>query len=306
LIALIHPFTAQCAVLGVIALLARPVSEFRRTDLYGPAISAGAAIGTVLSWPYFSIAKLASAARSLPDTQEPLYESVVRRYGFAAVGLPALLMRWRRDRLDPLALLFVLSAVPLAVGWWRRYTPLARLWPVALLSAQMSLALELARLGYARAGLWSTATLCLCLIGAYRQYPNIVFVLPGARPCPAPIRDLAWVARYTAPGDTMVSDDPETDLTLLAYGLRLIVPPRPDPFLPDEAQRWADRRTMAGWDGPAPAEVQADRLSLLRRYHVRWVLALRGGWRWADRYADTVVTGPHGARLLKLSAAPGA
>jgi hypothetical protein len=62
---------------------------------------------------------------------------------------------------------------------------------------------------------------------------------------------------------------------------------------------------MAGWDGPAPSAVQADRLALLRRYHIRWVLALRGGWRWADRYADIVVAGPHGARLLRLSAAPG-
>jgi alpha-1,6-mannosyltransferase len=305
LIALIHPFTAQCGVLGAVALLAGAVHRFRPTDLYGPAISAGAAIGVVLSWPYFSLAKLASAARSLQNTQEPLYESVIRRYGFATVGLPALLIRWRRDRLDPLALLFVLTAVPLAVGWWRNYTPLARLWPVALLSVQLSLALELARLGYARARLWSVATLSLCVLGAYRQYPNVVFALPGATPHPAPIRELAWVARHTAPGETVVSDDPEIDLTLLAYGLRLVVPPRPDPFLPDEAQRWADRRIMAGWDGPAPTEVQADRLGLLRRYHVRWVLALHGGWRWAERYADTVVAGPRGARLLKLSAAPG-
>jgi hypothetical protein len=305
MIALIHPFTAQCAVLGVIALLARPIRDFRRTDLYGPAISAGAAIGVVLSWPYFSIAKLATAAGPLQNTQEPLYESVIRRYGFAAVGLPALLIRWRRDRLDPLALLFVLSAVPLAAGWWRKYTPLARLWPVALLTVQMSLALELARLGPARARLWSMATLCLCVLGAYRQYPNVVFVLPGAKPQPAPIRELAWVARHTAPGETVVSDDPAIDLTLLAYGLRLVVPPRPDPFLADEAQRWADRRRMAGWDRPASTAVLAERLRLLRRYHVRWVLALRGGWRWADRYADTVIAGPHGARLLKLSAAPG-
>jgi hypothetical protein len=103
----------------------------------------------------------------------------------------------------------------------------------------------------------------------------------------------------------VVSDDPAIDLTLLAYGLRLVVPPRPDPFLADEAQRWADRRRMAGWDRPASTAVLAERLRLLRRYHVRWVLALRGGWRWADRYADTVIAGPHGARLLKLSAAPG-
>ncbi|HEV7898218.1 MAG TPA: hypothetical protein VGP31_10280 [Planosporangium sp.] len=305
LITLIHPFTAQCAVLGVIALLARPARGFGRTDLYGLAISAGAGTAVVLGWPYFSVARLASAARSLQRTQEPLYESVIGRYGLAAVGLPALLIRWRCNRLDPLGLLFVLSAVPLAAGWWTDYTPLARLWPVALLAVHVSLAVELARLGYARARLWSAATLCLCVLGAYRQYPHIVFALPGARSRPGPIRELEWVARYTAPGETVVSDDPDIDLRLLAYGLRLVVPPRPDPFLADEAQRWADRRAMAGWDGPAPVAVHADRLGLLRRYHVRWVLALRGGWRWADRYADTVVVGPLGARLLRLSATPG-
>jgi hypothetical protein len=305
LIALIHPFTAQSALLGVIALLAGPARELRREDLYGLGLSAGAAVGTVLSWPYFSISKLASAAGPLHDTQQPLYESVPRRYGYAAIGLPALLMRWRRDRLDPLALLFAVSAAPLAVGWWRRYTPLARLWPVAVLAAHLSLALELARLGYARARPWSITTLGLCVFGAYRQYPNVVLTLPGAIPHPAPIRDLEWLARHTVPGDTIVSDDQAVELALLAYGLRLVVPPRPDPFLPDGAQRWADRRTMAGWDGPASTAAHAERLGLLRRYRVRWVLALHGGWRWVDRYADAVVAGPRGARLLRLPAAAG-
>jgi hypothetical protein len=292
LIALIHPFTAQCAALGAVALLARPA---RGVDVGGLALSAAAAAGVVLSWPYFSVAQLAAAARTLRGTQQPLYESVRRRYGYAAIGLPALLLRWRRDRLDPLALLFVLSAVPVAAGWWRRYTPLARLWPVVLLPAHLALALELTRRGYAQAPLWSIATFCLCVRGAYRQ---------AAAPWPTPIRDLAWLARHTLPGETAVCDDPAADLTLAAYGLRLVAPPRPDPFLEDAAQRWADRRAMAGWDAPAPAAVQADRLGVLRRYHVRWVLALRGGWRWADGYADTVVAGPHGARLLRLRPAP--
>ncbi|GII23669.1 hypothetical protein Pme01_32660 [Planosporangium mesophilum] len=297
-ITLIHPFTALCAAPGVLALLGRGL---RRTDRHGPALAAAAAVGTVLSWPYFSVATLASAARTLHDTQRPLYDRIARRYGYAAIGLPALLIRLRRDRRDPLVLLFVLSAVPLAVGWRRGYTPLARLWPVALLAAQVALALELSRLGFARARLWWTATLWLCVRGAVRQYPNVVVALPGSAPQPAPIRDLAWVARHTAPGDTVVADVPEADLTLLAYGLRLVAPPRPDPFLVDQERRWADRRVMAGWGGPVPARALSDRLGLLRHYRVRWVLALHGGWRWADRYADTVVDGPGRARLLRLS-----
>ena len=63
------------------------------------------------------------------------------------LSLPALWARWRRDRLDPLVLLFAGAAVLVALGWVTGRYALGRLWPAVALAGQLALAVEVSRVG---------------------------------------------------------------------------------------------------------------------------------------------------------------
>jgi hypothetical protein len=243
--------------------------------------------------------------------------------------LPALWVRWRRDRLDPLVLLFAAAAVLVALGWVTGRYALGRLWPAVALAGQLALAVEISRAGPwpAASGLRSEATreeaarkamgprerserqrrsrwlpvaAVAGAVGLVVQGSNLLYLAP----VPPRVRTAthmyvdwptySWIARYTHPRDVLLTSDFYAVRSVGAYGLYTVAPAWPDPFLPDEAQRRADLLVMLrGSTDPAT------RAALLRRYHVRWILAMPNRWYPVDG-RPLVATGPGGERLYEI------
>jgi alpha-1,6-mannosyltransferase len=297
-IALVHPFTALTAVLGGLAIVAR---KPRRAwlPLGGAAVEA---VVLVLIWPYWSFPALLRDGGDLDAIHRALYDRPWLYYGLAVVALPALWRRWRRDRLDPLALLFASAAVVVALGGLTGRYALGRCWPAVLLAGQLALAVELSGpLPRRLARVWLPATALACLAGLAVQAGNLLYLAPRAALTPAVRRaahmyvewpDYSWLSRYVRPGEVVLApEDYFAVRTVPAYGARTVAPAWPDPFLRDEARRHHDLDAM--WN---PATDPATRTALLARYHVRWVLADPGG----PFGGVPVAVGPRGLRLYPV------
>ncbi|NEB80626.1 hypothetical protein G3I40_36270, partial [Streptomyces sp. SID14478] len=75
-----------------------------------------AAAATALAWPFYDVLALAGDS-SVDAIHHQLYEGMPGRFWLALLGLPVLWRRWRRDRRDPLALMFALDVLVVAYGW---------------------------------------------------------------------------------------------------------------------------------------------------------------------------------------------
>jgi hypothetical protein len=330
LVALVHPFTALTAGLGALAIAAGRTRS--RTTWLALGAAAAEAAALVLAWPYYSLPELLRSGGELDAIHRPLYDRPWLYYGLAAVTLPALWWRWRRDRLDPLVLLFVAAALVVAVGALTGRYALGRVWPAVLLSGQLALAVELAGLrepalgpdqqGGARRDpalgpdqqggahlprrvtrVWVPATALACLAGLAVQAGNLLYLAPHTVLTPGVRRaahmyvawpDYSWLHRYVQPGDVVLTpDDYFAVRTVPAYGGRTVAPAWPDPFLPDEAQRDRDLARMRD-----PATDPRVREALLAQYHVRWILAVPGRPATAAG-GSPVAVGPQGQRLYR-------
>jgi hypothetical protein len=86
------------------------------------------------------------------------------------------------------------------------------------------------------------------------------------------------------------------------YGPYTVAPGYPDFFLPDE-----DARTRAVDSYFAPGTTRAERLDVLRRYEVRWIVSHRddAGLAATDPALHRVTTGPGGQTLYEVVGDPG-
>jgi alpha-1,6-mannosyltransferase len=303
-VALVHPFTAVMAGLGALGLVAVRARRLPRAAWLGLAAATGVAVAGVVAWPYYSFTGLLSASHQLDTIHRPLYDRPWLFFGLLAVTLPALWWRWRRNRLDPLVLLFACSAVLVALGWLTGRYALGRVWPSVALAGQLALAVELAGpLAGTVARRWIPVTALACVAGTVVQGSNLLYLAPPPLVTPRVHRlthmfvdwpDYAWIAPYTHPRDVLLTNDFYAVRTVGAYGLYTVAPAWPDPLLPDEAQRRRDLLTMyrASTDPAA-------RAALFARYRVRWVLEVPG--RWAPVAGRTpVATGPGGEHLYAV------
>ncbi|WJV48354.1 hypothetical protein [Streptomyces flavofungini] len=290
---LTHQFTGVVASLGAAAMLlgarpwpARPVLV---------RLAAGLALGLVVLavWPYYSFFDLLGAGADLEEIHRALYRDLPGRFGLALLGVAALALRFRRDRRDPLVLFFALGAVVFAAGGLSGHYAWGRVLPAALIPAQVAAAVEVAGvLGTAlpprpgavgdrrrrtfAAALATTLTAALA-VGAWTQAGTLGYVLPkDALPSAVaakyrpPWPGYRWITPWVRYGDVVLAKTfPARQIP--AYGAYTVAPGYPDFFLPDEvARKDAVRRYFA------PGTPRAERLEVLRRYGVRWVVAYPG------------------------------
>jgi alpha-1,6-mannosyltransferase len=309
-----HQFTGVIAALGALAILAAKLPAPRST-----LIALGLAVltcGVLVSvWPYYSIFDLLGTTSILDGEHVMLYDSWRGLYGYAFVTLPFLALRWIRNRRDPLVLMFVAGAVPVAYGgftghWsWGRVIPLmlfagqaaTAFWVVQWLQTRPSLRGAQAMARVALVALVSLA----CLAGLRAQMGNLLHVAPlsawparvlnAARPVPAG-PDYAWITSWARPGDVVLTDDLVAGRTIPAHGLYLVAPTWPDPLLADDAQRHADQASMLN-----PATSPAVRRQLLAKYHVRWILMTPSDALLPDIDATAVARGPEGQVLREVT-----
>jgi hypothetical protein len=304
LIVLIHPFTTVLAGLGAAALVTVRARRLPRAAWLWLAAATAGAVLCVLAWPYYSFTTLLASSAELDPIHRALYDAPWLYYGLIVITLPALWWRWRRERLDPLVLLFVSALVLVTIGWLTGRYALGRVWPAVMLAGQLALAVELAGpLPRTWVRRWVPVTAVACVLGAVVQGSNLLYLAP--RPLLThQVRTVAhmyllwprysWLAAYTHPRDVVLTNDFYAVRTVGAYGLYTVAPAWPDPFIADEKQRRADLATLV-----LPATDPATRADLLARYHVRWILEIPGKWAPVDG-RTLVATGPDGQRLYAV------
>ncbi|GAA1015875.1 MULTISPECIES: hypothetical protein [Streptomyces] len=271
-ILLCHQFTGLVATLGGLAavLSARPA----RTLWPRCAAATAAALLVLWLWPYYDFFALLTAGDDLEGVHRALYRHFPDRYWLALLGVAALVLRWRRDRRDPLVIFFLLGALVCAAGYAAGHYSWGRALPAALIPAQLAAALEAVRGGRrAVRTCWAWALAGALAVGAWSQAGVLGYVvgraaLPGvlaARHTP-PWTGYSWITPYVRYGDVVMAR-PFPSRMIPAYGPYTVAPGYPDFFLPDER-----RRELAVRDYYAPGTPAAVRRGILRAYGVRWVL----------------------------------
>ncbi|RFU85320.1 hypothetical protein DY218_18000 [Streptomyces triticagri] len=274
LVVLVHPVSGVGATVGVVALVAgRQRSRHARVVARWGAAATTAVLLAAL-WPYFSVFALIGNG-TLDGVHEQLYTGLVARYWPAAVvGLPALWLRWRRDRRDPLVLMFALCCLIVLCGWLSGHFTYGRVLATAVVAPQLALAVELAGprpWAWGRrvlaCGAAAAAGACLLLVHAGAVVPRAVDPVGFEQPPRWP--SYAWAAERIGPGEVVLTDSHRATRALPGFGPNLVAPTRPDASLPEpERQRRLDavRRYLD------PGSTRAERAGIARRYDVRWVL----------------------------------
>lgn len=321
LMLLIHPFTAAIATVSVLLTLATRVR--RAAVPVATAVLAAAASGVLaLAWPWTGLATMTGDRAGFDAIHHALYHDLAVKYGLLPLIVPALLLRLRADRRDPLFWTAVLCGAGCAVGALTGFWSLARLGPGVLLPGQAALAVLLAE-GWSRRVRWGrrpragfavlAGLTCLAVvIGGYANAWAVARALPGTRfraaaeratHAPVPYPQLGWIAGHVRPGDTAIANFWHARRELATYGLRTVQPQWPSPGVPDAARRTADQ---AGILNPRYGDA-ARRARLLARYRVRWIV-----WQSSARYpvwpypgARLVACGPHRTALLRVDPAAG-
>jgi hypothetical protein len=273
---LIHPITALAAAAGTAAVVAGRQRAWRRPVAGHWALSCCTALAIAALWPYFDVFALAGDP-TVDSVHRRLYTHPWQWYGLALVGLPPLLLRARRHRLDPLVLMFAADLLLVAYGWVGGHYTYGRVFALLLVPPQFALAVELARIQSwtplrALPALAAAGALCL---GTAAQIGAVVperYLPPGIH---HPLRwaSYAWVAERVPVGGVVLTDGSFPTHVLPAYGVFLVAPTWPDPSTP-AAER--ERRAAAVRTYLDPGTPAAERARIVRRYGVGWLLLSAG------------------------------
>ncbi|MFE6483854.1 hypothetical protein ACFVGN_13080 [Streptomyces sp. NPDC057757] len=273
LILLVHPVTGLAAALGAVAVVAGTQRRWRPAVAGRWALTGGAALLVAYCWPYFDLFAVIGHP-GLDATYERLYEGMPGHFWLALAALPALWPRARGSVRDPLVLMFVLECALVAYGWVSGHHAYGGAVGLALVPAQIALAVELAAprpwpVRRRVLGVVAAAAACAGFLTAQagavvpRSLDPVGFEQPPRAPT------YAWAARYIEPGEAVVADGRDAVRLLPGHGVDLVAPTLPDPAL-DERER--QRRLAAVRAYLAPTSTRAERTAVARRHHVRWLL----------------------------------
>ncbi|MFF5976603.1 hypothetical protein ACFY7C_34375 [Streptomyces sp. NPDC012769] len=299
-----HQFTGVVFTFGALGVLVAARVRPARALLLRLAAALAVGLAVLAVWPYYSFFALLGAG-GLEEIHQPLYRHTLVRFGLLPLGVLALALRLRRDRRDPLVVWFLLGLVTVAAGAVLDKWSLGRTEPAVAMPAQIAAALCVldgtARRLRAAFGVVLAAALA---VGLWAQRDALTFVI-RADALPAAVAEDAWkvweppswTTRYTAYGDVVLTGDRRAAVTLPAYGAYTVATGYPDFFLPDEDRRDAD--TERYFAAGTPRE---ERLAILRRYDVTWVLQRpsRGGLPAGDPALREAGRGPDGRVLYEV------
>ncbi|MGW4159457.1 hypothetical protein [Streptomyces sp. NPDC004788] len=298
-----HQFSGVVFTFGALGLLASlRVRPTRAVWLrFGAALAFGLLLLAV--WPYYSFFHLFGVG-GLESIHENLYGRLPARFTLLPIGVLALAVRLRRDLRDPLVVWFVLGLLTVGAGAVLHKWSLGRAEPAMIIPAQIAAALCAVeggrRLLRATFGTLLAAALA---VGAWGQKGALTFVfrddaLPNAvtRDAAPAKTSYAWLTPYTAYGDVFMTGA-WTAQKLPGYGGYTVMAGYPDVFLPDERQRITDTQRYF-----APGTPRDERLAILHRYHVKWVLQWQteGGLSGKDPALRFVTKGPNNQSLYRV------
>ncbi|WAL95831.1 hypothetical protein [Streptomyces sp. Je 1-369] len=274
LILLVHPISSVGAVIGVVAFAASGRAVGRRALCWTATALTAAVIGAV--WPYYSVFSLVGDA-SVDWIHRQLYTELPQRFWLALLGLPALWLRFRRDRRDPLVLMFALDCAVVAYGWVSGHYTYGRILGLTLVPLQFALAIELAApraWGWRRGALAGAAALGACVgffqIQAGAVVPRALDPIGFDQPPRWP--GYGWAVGHMHRGDVVLTNGYYPTRSVPGYGANLVAPAWPDASLDEDVR---NRRLAAVRTYLDPGSTRAERTAIVRRYDVRWLLLSR-------------------------------
>ncbi|EPH39303.1 hypothetical protein ABT390_29160 [Streptomyces aurantiacus] len=268
LILLIHPITSVAAVIGVIAFALPRLGTPLKWALTGLT-----ALAVATAWPYFNPLTLVGD-ESVDWIHRQLYTDMPQRFWLAALGLPALYIRWRRDHKDPLVLMFALDCAVVAYGGLSGHYTYGRILGLTLVPLQFALAIELTaprNWGNRRAAL-AGATALGAFVGFFQIQAGAVVprtLDPIGFDQPPHWPDYAWAAAHMDRGDVVLTDGYRPMRSLPAFGVNLVAPAWPDASLDESVRNRRLREVRTYLD---PLSTPAQRAAVVERHHVRWLL----------------------------------
>ncbi|WMX47335.1 hypothetical protein RGF97_24380 [Streptomyces roseicoloratus] len=298
-----HQFSGVVFTFGALGLLASLPSWPERAVWlrFGAGLAVGLAVLAV--WPYYSFFGLFGTG-GLEDIHKDLYGRSFLRFTLVPIGVLALAVRLRRFRRDPLVVWFLLGVLAVGAGAVLGKWSLGRAEPAIVIPAQIAAALCAVeggkRLFRAAFGTLLAAALA---VGAWGQKGALGLVVREDAMPSAVARDTVrikvpyeWITPYTEYGDVLMTTE-WTAQKVPGYGVYTVVAGYPDFFLPDEEQRRIDTARYFARETP-----REERLAILRKYHVEWVLQWRdeGGLSGKDPALRFVKKGPNAQMLYRV------
>jgi hypothetical protein len=293
-VALSHPFTGVWTA-AMLTALAWHRRLYRRATIVGLAITAVATAIAVLVWPYYSIVDLASAGSFFSRFHRALYASVPLRLLAILPGLFVIARRARRDRTDPLALMFVFGVGLYALGPLLDDANYGRTLPLVVLPLHIGLGVLIADLlaRRGRANRWLTAWVVVSgVIGLVGVVPGVARMVPSAI-VPDDVQESYDLGPITEPyaaldgalpfGTIVVTDSTALVAVGPAYGLPVV--DHPTAFVDDLADRQRVARVILN-----PRTRPAVRAALAKRYDVGAVLCRKRSCRRLFRDGEVLST----------------
>lgn len=311
LLILTHPPTALCAGLGLAAFAAEgPPGQARRNLAWAMGIGAGAFL-LALAWPYYSLLGVIREGAAFHESNQSMYDNVLRNTAPALLGAPLLFLRLKARRLDGLVLLFLgLLAVylygALSGAWtWGRVLPVMVMVLHLVLADFASRAEEAVRQrGWKsplehRAGL--AALVALVVVCGSRFAPEII--QPFQR-TPGYLAEYEPLTRHIGEDDVVVADL-VTSWYLPAYCGKVVATLHPLAFVPDWRRRVEDLDRFF-----QPRAGERFRREVIARYGARFLLVdreevpLSAAAERELRNLGEVIYEKHPLVLIKLQASP--
>ena len=301
-------------------MLARHRLVRTRTVLTSLALGLVACAVVIAAWPYYHLWSVSQGQLDVLDpVHKPLYAHILRWYALgAALGLVALALRWRRDRMDVLALMFLGLGAVVAYGAATQHWSYGRSWPMAILVAQIATAVAVAETKPGRIRwLWTVPVAVCTAIGVSTQFGALLYLMPasmqtsigdalGVRARIENIPHLDALDKYFTPDEVVVAPNPLkppkpadafAQFQIAAHGSYGVSSPW---YLPDLSQSTQLQRAAAVqtiFSGPTP---KAERVALLTQYHVTWVL-LAPGQQLASGFPAALTAQEAGYRLYRVT-----
>ena len=285
---LVHQFTGLSAIVGSAAIL---VSQHRivrtRAALKSLTLGLAACAVVVAAWPYYHLWSVSQGQLDLLDPiHHALYSHVEQWYGIGVVlGLVALGMRWRRSRTDVLVLMFLGLGAVVLYGRVSHHWSYGRSWPMLMLVAQIATAIaaaEATRLWARRA--WGAAVVLATAIGISTQFGAIMFLVPNAMQASVSkaLGSRGWIENiphideldeYFTPDAVVASPSQLGQFEIAAHGSYGVTAPWYLPEIPGAVQHERNLAVKVIFSAKTSA---AERMALLKKYDVTWVLLIPG------------------------------
>ncbi len=228
-------------------------------------------------WPYYSFFQL---MRDQHHAEPSIFYSGVQlRLCASLVGLVALVRRLRRDRTDPLVLMFLGGALVYALGGVSANYSYGRVLPLVLLPLHIGIgeliAASVERPERNSPAVWAWLTLS-AVVGFAGILPAFASMTPRAL-LPASMKNRAELQPLTShyraldqalpPGAIVVVQTSAMEEPVVGHGLHPLSVEGADAFVPDAAQRNAASREIL-----YPKTSGARRRALILKYHVAGAL----------------------------------